>query len=108
MKTNPERAPARWREQLYERWGQVLGRQPSPTVVDEVHEALERTVTNVRPTEGFRQQLGERLSMAAQSRAVGVTVQHLPDRDRLALLTSAAAVALGLVGLALLMRRLIH
>ena len=106
MKTSLERTLARRRQQLVERWRALIGWPPSSAVVDEVQDAVHRAVADVRPTAGFRQELGERLSMAAQSRAVGVSVQTAPDRERLALLTSAAVVALAVTGLALLMRRL--
>ena len=106
MKTNPERVLASLREPLIERWKALFGQQPSPAVVDEVQDALQRAVADARPTAGFREQLGERLSMAAQSRMVGVSVQSAPNRERQVLLTSAAAIALGVTGLALLMRRL--
>jgi hypothetical protein len=106
MKMSPERTLAGLREQFIERWKALFGRQPSPAVVDEVQEALQRAVSDVRPTAGFRQQLGERLSMAAESRVVGVSVQSAPNRERRMLLALATAIALGVTGLALLMRRL--
>ncbi len=85
-------------------------RSPSEETVDairaEVRQALRRPTESVGPTEGFRQQLAERLSMAANSRMVGVSIEDRRQSGRALALGLAAVIALTLTGLALVMRRL--
>ena len=106
MKMNHSPLWIAWAGRLWGRLKAIVKPAPTAAAVSRVESALQGSMAQVRPPESFRQQLGKSLGMAAHSRTVGVTVQSPPRWGRWALLTSAAAIALSVTGLALLMRRL--
>ncbi len=88
-----------------------LRHEPEPATrveIARVESALQSAMGRVYPTESFRVHLGESLSMAAHSRAAGVTVQQQRRIGRWALFAAAMATLLSITGLTLLMRRIVR
>lgn len=74
--------------------------------MEEIESALQGSIGQVRPPESFRRQLGESLSMAARSRAVGLSVQAKPRPSRWAVFISSMTIALSATVIVFLARRL--